>query len=76
VVLNQESCRFFFPLRFFRRDNFSPIRMFRPKMCFIFVQRASSAVFSAAYALLIPLFHKLFNKTVENFRRANREALL
>jgi hypothetical protein len=50
--------------------------MFRPKMCFIFVQRASSAVFSAAYALLIPLFHKLFNKTVENFRRANREALL
>jgi hypothetical protein len=45
-------------------------------MCFIFVQTASSSVFIAAYALLIPLFHTLFNKTVENFRRADRAALL
>jgi hypothetical protein len=46
------------------------------KKCFIFVQTASSSVFSAAYALLVPLFHKLFNKTVENFWHANRVALL
>jgi hypothetical protein len=40
------------------------------------VQTASSAVFIAGYALLIPLFHKLFNKTVENFSLAKRIALL
>jgi len=33
-------------------------------------------VFIAGYALLIPLFHKLFNKTVENFPHANQMASL
>jgi len=46
------------------------------KKCFIFVQTGSSVVFSAACALLIPLFHTLFNKTVENLWCANRVALL
>jgi hypothetical protein len=46
------------------------------KKCFIFVQTAPSAVFLAGYEQRIRLFHTLFNKTVENFRRANRAALL
>jgi len=46
------------------------------KNCFIFVQTASSSVFIACYALFIPLFHKLFNKTVEKFLSANRTSLL
>jgi hypothetical protein len=33
-------------------------------------------VLIAGYALLILLFHKLFNNTVENLSRANRTALL
>jgi hypothetical protein len=31
------------------------------------VQTASSALFIVCCALLVPLFHKLFNKAVENF---------
>lgn len=46
------------------------------KKCFIFVQSASSTVFVAVYAFLIPLFHILFNKTVENLARGNRPAML
>lgn len=38
------------------------------KMCFILVQSGPSSVFVMAYEFLIRLFHKLFNKAVENFR--------
>jgi hypothetical protein len=48
----------------------------REKKCFIFVQTVSSAMIIAVRARLIRLFHKLFNKTVENFSRANRTRLL
>jgi len=46
------------------------------KKCSIFVQTAPSSVFFGVSVFLISLFHKLFNKTVENFSRANRMPLL